>query len=355
MSIVPVTPNLPAIKNFWDKKEGKFGKWFLFGAGALALTGIWIALPAILAFLTGIVEAGLLSIALVAIGVVLFALYALLTNPTFKCIVSNFFQMSMRKLASCVIEIDPIGVLKNNLELMKETKLKLDQGAENSAGAKTRLERKIEEHKRAIQTDKSKVAEVERQIASNRDPIKATTLSLNKQKILQDAGRRMQSMERLNRVLATATKCYTIMTRWQQLADFNIENTEGQVSLLKDERDTIVKAYEGMSIAQRLIKGDPEELKLVNATIEYLAEDNANKLGAIEDFSRYSEKLLSNMDVEQGAMASDAEQMLAQFEQKLLTAGSTEQGIGIPTNQAQPVPVLRQGAAADSYSQFFKP
>jgi hypothetical protein len=352
MSITSVTPNLPTIKNFWQKREGKLGKGFLAGAAIAAFFAVYLIKDIILATLSTLVQAGLLGIALLVIGAVLFALYYVLTNPTFKCIMSNIFQSSMRWLAKAAMG-DDIDVLLNNVERMKDAKVKLDTGLEGSAGAKTRLERKIAENEQAIQKDRSKLLEVDKQIAANRDQLRATTLALTRQTILQDAGRRNDSNSRLKSVLAVATKCYNILVRWQQLAEFQIDNTEQQVSMLKDERDTLLKAFAGMSLAQRIIKGDPEQLKLVNAALEHLAEDNANKLGAIEDFSRYSEKLLANMDIEQGAMAGDAEQMLAQFEQKLLTAGSPDNAIVLPGITTQPIPVLRQSSGNSDYTQFF--
>jgi hypothetical protein len=53
---------------------------------------------------------------------VLIAILWLVFNPTFRAAVSNLFQNTVRFFASWVVETDPIGILRNNLDDMKKAK-----------------------------------------------------------------------------------------------------------------------------------------------------------------------------------------------------------------------------------------
>jgi hypothetical protein len=328
MSITPVTPNFN-LKSFWKKPEGKAGAIILFGGGIAGLYGLAAILPWMIALLANTIYAA-------GLGIALFALLAIISNKTFRSIVKNSFQLGMRWMTSILIEIDPIGILKNTLDKMRDRKTELDAGVGGCAGAKKRLETQIEKNSGQINHTRSLIDEVARKLAGQRlDQLTYQSLTLQKQRYLQEVGRRMHSNENLQRILDQTNRMYVMLTRWQQLAEYNIENTDAEIKNAEDERKSILATYKSLGPAQKLIKGDPEELKMMNAALEFLAEDNANKLGAMEDFARYSEKFLTNMDIEQGASAEDAEKMLTAFEQKLLVTGSPSPTI---PNSQQPEP-----------------
>jgi hypothetical protein len=307
------------VKSFWNRPEGKVGVIVLFTSIIAGLYGLSLALPWMIAFATDMLH-------LAIEGIALFGVLYTVTNKTFRNICSNVFQMSMRWMTGMVIEIDPIGILKNNLDRMRDRAEGLDKAIAGVNGAKKRLEMQIQTNADSIRHDNALCSQIDSKMQRTQDPLEQQRLILQKKTYLADAGRKMASNERFNKILAQCTKMYQMLTRWQQLAEFNIENTDAEIKNAQAERDTILASYKGLGFARKLIKGDPEELKMVNETLEYLARDNAEKLGAMEDFSRYSEHFLENMDLEQGANADEAEKKLAEYEKKLMsTAGDQVQ------------------------------
>jgi hypothetical protein len=326
MSMTPMTPDFKAnLKTFWQRPEGKTGMLFLAATAIAGVYGFAVLLPWLIALFANTLYA-------VGLGLALFTVLYIITNTTFRSIVGNMFRLSMRWMTGIVVEIDPIGILKNSIDKMNEKNAELSKGIEGCAGAKKQLERTIDQNNAAITHAQSVREEAGRKLTATKDSMMIASLQLRQQSQLQEIGRKIHSNENLQKILDQTTRMYKMLTRWQQLAEFNIENATAEMQNLQAERTAILASFKALGPAQRLIKGDPEQLKMVNQSIEFLAEDNANKLGAMEDFARYSEKFLTQMDLESGASAHDAEKMLAEYEQKLLTAGSS------PTVPQQSVP-----------------
>jgi len=336
MSLTPSVPDFKAnMKSFWQRPEGKGGIITLLALAGVGIWGFSLALPWLTALVWGTLQ-------LAVAGVLLFLLLAAVTSKRLRCIVSNIFQLTMRKIVGIIVEIDPIGIAENTLDNMISNNEKFSKAIEGTAGAKKSTENQIKKNTDIIDHANSLKHEAEKEIAQSSDELVKRRYQLNVTMQLNEIGRRLKSNEKLQVILNQTTKLYTMLCRWQELADFQIENLRAEIANNKEERKAILEAYAGMTFAQKIIKGDPEQLKMLNASLEYMADDNARKLGAMEDFARYSEKFLTQMDLEQGASASDAEKMLAQFEQKLLSAGAPQDTV--PTKisvNATPTPVLR--------------
>lgn len=313
MSLTPSTPQFN-LKSFWQRPEGKAGMAVVLVSGIAGLYGFSLILPWLILLAADTLLFG------AELGVLALVLWVI-SNRTFRNNIKNIFQSVMRAMTSMLITIDPIGILENSVDDMEEQKGKLDTAIADVSGAKQKVRAQIDKNNGDVRHATSLKEQAEKSIAKASDALERQRYSLNMNLQLQEIGRKMHSNEKLQGVFNQTETLYNVLTRWQQLADFNIENTKGQVQNAKSERSTILASYKGMKFAQRIIKGDPEQLKLLNQDLEFLVEDNAQKLGEMEDFTRYSQKFLTDMDLEQGAAASDAEKMLAEYEQKLLSAG----------------------------------
>jgi hypothetical protein len=336
MSLTPTTPDFNTkLKTFWQRPEGKAGMVVLLASAIAAVYGVGLILPWLILLLSNTIYAAVLA-------VVLFGLLYTVTNRTFRSIVGNGFRLVMRWTTGMLIEIDPIGILENTRDKMSENNQKLSEAVSRTRGAKQLVQSQITKNQNAIDHATSLKNEAEREMASEIDPLRKQRDALGRSMQLLEIGRRLKSNEKLATILTQTSKLYDMMTRWQQLAEFNVDNMSAEITNAKAERKTILEAYAGLGFAKKLIQGDPEQMKMLNASLEYLQEDNASKLGAMEDFARYSEKYLSQMDLEQGASAADAEKMLSEYETKLLGAGAP--GSSVPETQPtnQPVVVPRQ-------------
>jgi len=113
---------------------------------------------------------------------------------------------------------------------------------------------------------------------------------------------------------------------WSQIADSKIQRTENKVNFLAEQRKMILDAKATLGVGQRLLRGNPEQLKMVDMALDYLEEDTARTLGEIREFSHYTDKLLTDDQIESGAAADEAAAKFAEFNQKLLSSGSQSTG-----------------------------
>lgn len=337
MSLTPSTPDFNTkLKSFWQRPEGKVGALVLLATAGAALYGSAMILPWLILLLQNTITAAALAVAL-------FAVLYTVTNKTFRTIVRNMFQSSMRFLTGLAVQIDPIGILENTRDQMSDNNRKLAEAVGKTRGAKQLVETEITKNKSAIDHAASVKNQADIQLTKETNPIARQRIMLTREMELNEVRRKMTSTEKLTIILKQTTKLYDMLVRWQQLAEFNVDNMSAEIDNAKAERTTILQAYAGLGFAKKLIKGDPEQMKMLNASLEYLVEDNAMKLGEMEDFARYSEKYLTQMDLEAGASADDAEKMLSQYETKLLSAGSPGESIPVNSQQLEAVPVPRGG------------
>jgi hypothetical protein len=360
MSLMPVTPsftqNLQGYtpKSFWKRPEGPFGMVVL----AALIVGAGIGLYKILPFLITLLQNTLYAGALTA---VLIAVLWLAFNPTFRAALKNLFESSVRWFASWVVETDPIGILRNNLDDMKKEKASLDQTLQRFAGSDERLQRSIAAKNDEITSLGRKAAKAEQMAAAATDPMERERLLLERQTFLEKAGMLMQGVKQLQALQEQTSKMLSTFQHWSQIADSKIQRTENKVSFLAEQRKMILDAKATLGVGQRLLRGNPEQLKMVDMALEYLEDDTARTLGEIREFSRYTDKLLTDDQIESGAMADEAASKFAEFNQKLVTAGNQPAGadmIQIPGMAApEPAAIPRapaSGKGSGDYDNMFK-
>jgi hypothetical protein len=362
MSLSPVTPNFTqnlqnyTPKSFWKRPEGPFGMVVL----AAVIVGAGVGLYVILPFLITLLENTLYTVAL---AVVLIAVLWLAFNPTFRTAVRNLFQNMVRWFAGWVVETDPIGILRNNLDDMKKAKSDLDQTLQRFAGSDERLQRSIAAKNDEITTLGHKAAKAEQMAAAATDPMEKERLMLERQTFLEKAGMLMQGVKQLQALEDQTSKMLNTFQHWSLIADSKIQRTENKVGFLAEQRKMILDAKATLGVGQRLLRGNPEQLKMVDMALDYLEEDTSRTLGEIREFSRYTDKLLTDDQIESGAAADEAASKFAEFSQKLLTDGNKPAGADMiqipgiagpePAGIPRPAAGSQQGAGSD-YDNMFK-
>lgn len=343
MSLTPQAPNFKdGLKSFWQKPEGKVGLGVLMAAGIASVYGFTIILPWLILVVSNTIE-------LVGLLVALGAMICVLWSKKFRNLIGNAFQLVMRWSVGQLIELDPIGMEKNYLDDMRQEKVKLDKGVAGCAGAKEGLEKNVSRNADAIEHDKSLIAEVDRVAARETNPVKKNGYMLQRQRYLLDIGRKNTTNTNLQKTLDMTNNLYSMLQRMQQLSEYNIDNLAAQIENDEQERDAIMQAYEALSPAQKLIRGEPEALAIFNQSRETAARQNAQMLGAMKDFSAYSAKYVTGMDIEQGAAAADAEKSLADIERTLRIAEGVQ-----PQTVPQPQLPLMEAVPVRRGNDYFE-
>jgi len=361
MSLVPVTPSFTqnlqnyTPKSFWKRPEGPFGMVVLAAIIVGAGVGLYVILPFLITLLTNTLYAAGLVAALIAVLWLAF-------NPTFRAAVRNLFQYMVRWFASWVVETDPIGILRNNLDDMKKAKSDLDQTLQRFAGSDERLQRSIAAKNDEITGLGHKAAKAEQMAAAASDPMEKERLMLERQTFLEKAGMLMQGVKQLQALEDQTSKMLKTFQHWSQIADSKIQRTENKVGFLAEQRKMILDAKATLGVGQRLLRGNPEQLKMVDMALDYLEEDTSRTLGEIREFSRYTDRLLTDDQIESGAAADEAAGKFAEFSQKLLTDGNKPAGadmieipgVATPEPLNMPRPATGPQGAGSDYDNMFK-
>jgi hypothetical protein len=177
-------------------------------------------------------------------------------------------------------------------------------------------------------------------------------LSLERQTFLEKAGMLMQGVKQLQALEDETSKMLGTFQHWSQIADSKIQRTENKVNFLAEQRKMILDAKATLGVGQRILRGNPEQLKMVDMALEYLEDDTARTLGEIREFSRYTDKLLTDEQIESGAAADEAAAKFAEFSQKLLTAGNEPSGVDLFENGGEKNGAPRANAAAKGSSDY---
>jgi hypothetical protein len=329
------------------------------GIAGAGIYGLYLALPILTAVVWGTVNLCIGAAVLAAIAYVVF-------NPTIQSLVKNVFQSVCRGLAVIYTTIDPIGILKNYLDDMKKGKDKLSATIRQMAGSDSILRKKIADRKENIAQLMAEAASAQR-MAATKTGVEADRLKMKKITNEQKAGFLMSGVDQLQKLETQTADMLEKFRRWEVATDAKIERTEFQVEYWADQRKTVVGAQAALGIGLRLLKGDPEQLKLVDGAINFMTEDAARTVGEIEDFNRFSEKMLTDIDVENDANAERARAKFAEFGTKLdddaarPTAADQLQAaitgaVASPGFNSNPLTPNRTGAAAGTgeYNDLFK-
>lgn len=296
-------------KNFWSRPEGKPGYLLMAGIAAAGIYGLFLALPILTAVVWGTVNLVIGALVLGAIGYVV-------TNGTVQSLAKNIFQSVCRGLATVYTTIDPVGILKNYLDDMKKGKEKLSATIRQMAGSDSILRKKIQDRKDSISQLMAEAKSAER-MAATKTGVDADRFKMKKITNEQKAGFLMSGVDQLQKLETQTADMLEKFRRWEVATDAKIERTEFQVEYWSDQRQTVLAAQKALGIGLRLLKGDPEQLKLVDGAINFMTEDAARTVGEIEDFNRFSERMLDDIDVENDANAERARAKFAEFGTKL--------------------------------------
>lgn len=325
MSLTPTSPNFMqnvqnfTPKSFWKRPEGPFGMVAL----AAILVGTGIGLYVILPFLISLLENTLYAIGLaVALIVVLWLAF----NRGFQTAIRNLFQNIVRFFASWVVETDPVGILRNNLDDMVKAKSELDQTVQRFSGSDERLKRNIDAKTGEINTLGHKANKAQQMAGAAQDPMERERLNLERQTFLEKAGMLMSGVKQLQALEDQTANMLHTFQHWSQISDSKIERTRNKVDFLAEQRKMILDAKATLGAGQRLLRGNPEQLKMVDMALEYLEDDTSRTLGEIREFTRYTDRLLTDEQIEQGAAADEAAARFAEFNQKLVDAGNQPAG-----------------------------
>jgi hypothetical protein len=353
MSLTPATPtNLGQdLKSFWSRPEGKTGMIAIVLAAAGLVYGWGMIVPFIVSMLADTLHMIYLAAILAA---VLFVLFSSRTHL--------LFRLLMRWITGLIINIDPIGILKDHLSQMRKRRDVMSQQISNVSGQIQYLKNIIDKNQALANENMRLAAHAKKVATSTADQNEQLRMALQMKAKANQAGRLQKSNLSYQQLLNKLQNIYDLLSKWAVHIDFYIEDTDNEVRQAEIEYKTINTAFRAYRTALAVIKGTGDEKELYNQTMEKLAEEAGHKLGEMEDFQRLAQNFMDTIDLENGAVETEALEKLDAYEQKLLTSGATDTAFLLPGATAAPVPVPVKGMgeaptpakSASDYGDMFK-
>ena len=353
MSLTPATPSNIGqdLKSFWSRPEGKTGMIFLVLLAGALVYGWGVIVPFIVSMLADTLHMVFLAAILAA---VLFVLFSKRTHL--------LFRLLMRAFTGLIINIDPIGILKDHLSQMRKRREVMAQQISNVSGQIRYLKDVIGKNQELANENMRLAAHAKKVATTTADQNEQLRMALQMKAKANQAGRLQKSNLSYQQLLGKLQNIYDMLSKWAVHIDFYIEDTENEVRQSEIEYKTINAAYRAYRTALAVIRGNGSERELYNATIEKLAEEAGRKLGEMEDFQRLAQNFMDTIDLENGAVETEALQKLDAYEQKLLTSGDSDTAFLLPgaTAAPAPVPAKKSGdtsaaaGGANDYGDIFK-
>jgi phage shock protein A len=296
-------------KSFWSRPEGTTGALFLTAIlGALGYV-LFTSAGAILGFITTTIG---IVVSLLVVGAIIY----MAVDPKMRTLVSYMYKSVMRKITGLFVTIDPIGILKNYIDDLKDNLKKMSKQIGGLKGQMRKLKTIVGDNNKEIEQHMLIARKAKEQ--GNQ---KHMLLSSRKAARLKESNTKYTALHKRMSIL------YKVLTKMYSNSEILLEDTEDQVKVKEQERKAIRASHGAMRSAMSIIKGDSDKRAMFDQAMEVIADDVANKVGEMEQFMEMSADFMNSVDLQNGVFEEQGLKMLEEYEKKstLLLLGGQEQ------------------------------
>jgi len=296
-------------KSFWSRPEGTTGAIFLAGiVGGLGYL-IFSNIDWILGLLSG-------TLSMVLTLLVLGAIIYMVLDPKMRTLVSYMYKSVMRWITGIFVTIDPVGILKNYIDDLKDNLKKMSSQIGSLKGQMRKLKNIVAENNGEIEKNMA-IARKAKQMGDQ----KSMMLSSRKAARLKESNGKYSALHKKMSVL------YKVLSKMYTNSEILLEDTVDQVKVKEQERKAIRASHSAMSSAMSIIKGDSDKRAMFDQAMEVIADDVSNKVGEMERFMEMSSDFMNSVDLQNGVFEEQGLKMLEEYEKKstLLLLGGEEQ------------------------------
>ena len=295
-------------KSFWSRPEGTTGAIFLAGVIGGAAWLLFKNSAAILALLGNTIG---IAISLLVLGAIIY----MVLDPKMRTLVSYMYKSVMRWVTGIFVTIDPIGILKNYIDDLKDNLKKMSKQIGGLKGQMRKLKTIVENNNKDIEQNLALA-----RAAKSKGDQKTLMLSTRKAARLKESNGKYSALHSKMSVL------YKVLTKMYSNSEILLEDTVDQVKVKEQERKAIRASHSAMSSAMSIIKGDSDKRAMFDQAMEVIADDVSNKVGEMERFMEMSSDFMNSVDLQNGVFEEQGLKMLEEYEKKstLLLLGGQE-------------------------------
>lgn len=333
-------------KSFWKRPEGVTGAIFLIAI----LLGIGLfAGPIINGIILALESAFGLAILIVALAAIVY----MVLDPKMRALVSYGYKSVMRWITGLFVQIDPIGILKNYIEDLKDNLRKMNKQVSKLRGQMHKLNELIHNNKKEIQSNL-------KQASQARDAKKESVMILKSRK----AGRLKESNFKLEDLYRKMEIMYRVLRKMHENSEILMEDIKDQVMVKEQERKAIHASHSAMKSAMSIIRGDKDKRAMFDMAMEAVADDVANKVGEMERFMEMSSSFMDSIDLQNGIFEEEGLKMLEKWEKEgvslilgeekgklMLEAADDDNVLDLNAPQKE---MLREEGHQNQYDSFFE-
>jgi len=283
-------------KTFWQRPEGETGLIVLIAAiagGGLLLAQ---ALPFLIALTSNVIT-------LAALLLVLGALIFMVLDPKMRNLIWYMYKSVMRWVTGLFVQIDPIGILKNYVEDLRENLRKMNRQISMLRGQMHKLQELIINNRKEIQSNLQLASK-----AKAADKQAMMILKSRKAGRLRDSNIKYEDLYRKMEIL------YRVLTKMYENSQILMEDIKDQVDVKEQERKAIHASHSAMRSAMSVISGDKDKRAMFDQALEAIADDVSQKVGEMERFMEVSENFMQSIDLQNGVFEEEGLRMLEQWE-----------------------------------------
>lgn len=286
-----------SLSAFWKRPEGKLGMPALiaiFGVGAYFL---YKALPTIITLMENTFYALGLFAGLVAI-------FSLILNNKFRTTIWYLYKGLMRAITGLAIELNPIAILESYVEDIKAKLVKIGEQMTDLKGQIGKIAKKISDNKADYQKT------IDRMRAAESQGKKGDVILYARQ-----SERLKNYIDKLESLFNRMDILYKVLQKMEYYSGIMVQDTDMQVRLAKDERESITKSHSVMKSAMNIIKGDNDKKMIFDQSMEYVLDDIGYKVGEMDRMLEDSTQFINEVDLDDEVYAERGLKMLEKFDQ----------------------------------------
>ena len=325
--------NLPKFGSFWKRPEGKFGIFTLALLGVGAVFALNTFLPILLSVMWTSTKIGVLCGSL-------FGAYLIVSNKTFRNLVSNGFAALMDKAVRIFVRVDPYGTVRRYLRYLKEERIaSMEKNIGTVMGQKQGLVQAVE-RQTAEAKQNSATLKLARQRRGDDDQMVKTLAS--------KIGRLEKSTTELQHQLDRDERVLLVLGKLHEDAVFVVEDTESAINLQISTHKLVTANDAAVSDAVATINGDPEQKHIFDEAMTFMAEDVAAKIGRIEMNLESVKTALTTREIQNDSAAAAVLADLDAIDRRVDSSRVNKKNDAVNTaSEAETVTVGATGAGSD--------
>ncbi len=327
-------------KSFWKRPEGVTGTVVLLGLLAAGGVALYKALPYLITLTSNLLY---LSGMLLVLGAVIY----MVLDPRMRNLIGYMYKSMMRWITGIFVTIDPIGILKNYVDDLKNNLAKMSEQIGVLRGQMNKMKTLISEGEKEIRT---KLATAN-YAKNDGNPDNDNLIALN----ARAASRLQETNARYNELLQKMEIMHRVLKKMYENSEILMQDTADQVKLKEQERKAIRTAHGAMRSAMNVINGNADQRAIFDMSLEHIADDIANKVGEMEHFMDSTKNLMNSIDLQKGVFEAEGMKMLEEWEKKanVFTLAPKEQTLQLNANRPEKVAVEASNGQ-NQYDEMFK-